>query len=390
MTVTGKTLEPTIVRLHEFADTSPEGHLYYGVHVLDALHDIPDNSVHVVCTSPPYWNLRDYGDPGQIGLEPTPEEYVQQLVEVFREIRRVLRPDGTLWLNIGDSYAPDGKRGFKPRDLMGLPWRVAFALQKEGWYLRAAAPWIKRTCMPENVQSRPTVAHEMVFLLSGSDRYFYDKEAVQKTGRNRRSSDWFLESIQDILDGGQAMLVDDDGMPLSFHANPKGFKGAHFACFPPKLVEPCLLAGTSQHGVCPQCGSPWKRLIEFGEVLSTGGSSTGARASNMGQVSVLDQNPEKGAYNTGNMVQREHITTGWEPTCECGGEERGRPLVLDPFSGSATTGQVAMSLGCDYVGLDLQAEYLPVAVARLRGEAVPPKKVGTEEEDLFAMLEDKD
>src|SRR5690606_18145495 len=173
--------------------------------VIETLRTLPDRIVHTCVTSPPYWGLRDYGVPGQIGLESTPEEYVKKMVEVFREVRRVLRDDGTLWLNLGDSYAGSGKGpsgksagvhatkdgrqtmnnrvvpyGLKPKDLVGIPWRVAFALQADGWYLRSDIIWHKPNAMPESVKDRPIKAHEYIFLLSKSPRYYYDADAIRE------------------------------------------------------------------------------------------------------------------------------------------------------------------------------------------------------------------
>ena len=174
--------------------------------VIETLRSLPDGIVHTCVTSPPYWGLRDYGIPGQIGLEKTPEEYIEKIVEVFREVRRVLRDDGTLWLNLGDSYARNGGKngqynagktakvgstkrrvqlgnyrvpdGLKEKDLVGIPWRVAFALQADGWYLRSDIIWHKPNAMPESVKDRPTKAHEYIFLLSKSPKYYYDAENI--------------------------------------------------------------------------------------------------------------------------------------------------------------------------------------------------------------------
>lgn len=209
-----------------------------------ALIHFGDNYFQTCITSPPYWSLRDYGIDGQIGSENTIDEYIGDLVLIFREVRRTLRNDGTLWLNIGDSYtsggrtwrAPDKKNpgramayrpptpdGLKPKDLIGVPWRLAFALQSDGWYLRSDIIWYKPNCQPESVKDRPTRAHEYLFLFAKSEDYYYDYEAVKEqstdgiTTRNRRSV-WGI--------------------------NTKGFQGAHFAVFPPELVELCLLAGS--------------------------------------------------------------------------------------------------------------------------------------------------
>jgi site-specific DNA-methyltransferase (adenine-specific)/site-specific DNA-methyltransferase (cytosine-N4-specific) len=195
-------------------------------------------------TSPPYWGLRDYAETSQLGAEDDVMEYVEKLVAVFREVRRLLRPDGTLWLNLGDSFtsggrtwrAPDRKNagramgyrpptpsGLKPKDLIGVPWRVAFALQADGWYLRSDIIWHKPNCQPESVKDRPVRAHEYLFLLSRSEKYYYDHESIREPrdhgpGRRSRRSVWSINTTP----------------------NPE----AHFACFPPELVEPCLLAST--------------------------------------------------------------------------------------------------------------------------------------------------
>lgn len=206
---------------------------------LTVLKLLPSDSVQCCVTSPPYWGLRDYGVPGQIGLEASVTQFINHLVQVFGEIRRVLRPDGVLWLNIGDSYtsggrtwrAPDKKNpvramsvrpetpeGLKPKDLIGVPWRLALALQADGWYLRSDIIWEKPNCMPESVKDRPTRAHEYIFLMSKSEKYYYDYAAIKEAnGRNKRSV-WSVHT--------------------------QAFAEAHFATFPPKLIEPCILAGS--------------------------------------------------------------------------------------------------------------------------------------------------
>jgi len=203
------------------------------------LQRLPDQSVQCVVTSPPYWGLRDYSAPEQIGLESTLPQFVNGLTRVFREVRRVLKDNGVFWLNIGDGYtsgnrgwrAPDKKNparamdvrpdtpsGLKPKDLLGIPWRVAFALQDDGWYLRADIIWNKPNVMPESVKDRPTRSHEYFFMLTKAERYFYDREAIlEVNGRNRRS-------VWDV--------------------NTQGFAGAHFATFPPQLILPCIQSST--------------------------------------------------------------------------------------------------------------------------------------------------
>ncbi len=266
----------------------------------DALAVLPKleaDSVHCVVTSPPYWGLRDYGVDGQLGLEATLDEFVAKMVEVFREVRRVLRDDGTVWLNLGDSYANDGKwggttggkhaaglhgeqvgrgkrtTGLKPKDLCGIPWRVAFALQADGWYLRQDIIWHKPNPMPESVTDRCTKSHEYIFLLSKRAKYYYDAEAVKEKAEYGRREGGFRG------DGGR--YVNNAGFHNSANTGKAGTTGgpnddpsagrnrrdvwtittqpypnAHFATFPPKLAEPCILAGTSEWGCCPECGAP--------------------------------------------------------------------------------------------------------------------------------------
>lgn len=206
---------------------------------LRTLSRLPPQSVQTVVTSPPYWGLRDYGFDGQIGLEETLPQFLNRLVAVFAEIKRVLRDDGTVWLNIGDGYTsgnrkwrapdkknparamsfrPDTPEGLKPKDLLGIPWHLAFKLQEDGWYLRADIVWNKPNAMPESVKDRPTRAHEYVFLLSKNEKYYYDSDAVREQNDRNRRSVW--------------------------NVNTQATAHAHFAVFPPQLVEPCILAAT--------------------------------------------------------------------------------------------------------------------------------------------------
>ena len=214
---------------------------------LNTLDELKEQSVNTVVTSPPYWGLRDYQTEDQIGLEKTPEEYTSNLVEVFRKIKRVLKDDGTVWLNLGDSYSGSGKgpsgslnkdhhhmekihsaivpSGLKQKDLVGVPWRVAFALQADGWYLRQDIIWHKPNPMPESVQDRCTKAHEYIFLLSKNQKYYYDFEAVKEDGHECRKNKRSVWTV-----------------------NLKPFKQAHFATYPPDLIEPCILAGCPKDG----------------------------------------------------------------------------------------------------------------------------------------------
>lgn len=246
---------------------------------VQSMRGLPDGSVNTCVTSPPYFGLRDYGHDGQIGLEQTPDEFVAKLVEVFREVRRVLRDDGTLWLNLGDSYAAQGGAqvqgtkqakgsqegawggetrkppvGIKAKDLIGIPWRVAFALQADGWYLRQDIIWHKPNPMPESVRDRCTKSHEYLFMLSKSPRYYFDSEAMKEPAdpKNHRDS----RGIRRTAPGS----TDHSGFKNGRHyetrnrrsvwaVTTKPYKGAHFATFPPDLIEPCILAGCPAGGV---------------------------------------------------------------------------------------------------------------------------------------------
>jgi len=269
------------------------------------LRKLDADSVHCCVTSPPYFNLRDYGAPGQLGREATPKEYVGKLAEVFREVRRVLRPDGTLWLNIGDSYTSGGRKtgdfDAKPKDLIGIPWMLAFALRSDGWYLRQDIIWRKPNAMPESVRDRCTKSHEYIFLLSKSERYYFDAAAIREkaleSSRARYKSAFNCGKKELIGRGRGSVSPNSPGMReftgyrnkrSVWDINTAGYRGAHFAVFPEKLVEPCVLAG------CPQSG-----------------------------------------------------------------------IVLDPFMGSGTTGVVAKRLGRGFIGIDINTDYCIMAIKRI-------------------------
>lgn len=276
--------------------------------VRDKLAELPDGSMHCVVTSPPYFGLRDYGVAGQIGLEPSPDEYVAVLVDVFREVRRVLRPDGTVWLNLGDSYttgtstAPrssDPKavsavsagirrigtpNGLKPKDLIGIPWRVAFALQADGWWLRQDIIWSKPNPMPESVTDRCTKAHEYLFLLSRSERYWFDAAAIQEpfaySGDVRMKTAYAVETGKSVGSEYKAPVNQEGRNKRSvWTVASEPFPSAHFATYPPALIEPCILAG------CPAGGVT---LDPFG-----GAGTTGLVADRLGRSAILiELNPE--------------------------------------------------------------------------------------------------
>jgi DNA modification methylase len=213
--------------------------------VRDVLPTLEAGSVQCVVTSPPYWGLRDYGVPGQLGLEKTPEDYVETLVEVFREVRRVLRDDGTVWLNLGDS--------FHNKQLTGVPWRVAFALQADGWYLRSDIIWHKPNPMPESVTDRPTKSHEYLFLLTTSPRYYYDADAIKEPyqpssksrGKHRRQD--FRKSTVSMAGTTKTWSASTNqaNRRSVWTINTQPYSAAHFATFPTALVEPCIKAGST-------------------------------------------------------------------------------------------------------------------------------------------------
>lgn len=273
-------------------DFRPEGCEILVGDALAVLRRQPENHYRCCITSPPYWGLRDYEIEGQIGAEDSLQTYICHLVEVFSEVRRVLAPDGTLWLNIGDGFTSGGRRwrasdsknqaramsyrpptpaGLKPKDLIGVPWRLAFALQAEGWYLRSDIIWNKPNCQPESVKDRPTRSHEYIFLMSKSERYLYQHQEIKESAngngkmRNRRTV---------------------------WNINTEPFAEAHFATFPPALIEPCIKAGT-------KCGD----------------------------------------------------------------------LVLDPFFGAGTVGEVATRLHRRFTGIELKEEYAAIARRRLGWDA---------------------
>lgn len=312
----------------------------------DTMALLPEKSINCCVTSPPYFGLRDYGNDEQIGLEQTPEDFVQALVDVFREVKRVLRDDGTVWLNLGDSYAGSGKGpagnlgaknnerhlehkhskvvpdGLKPKDLIGIPWRVAFALQADGWYLRQDIIWSKPNPMPESVQDRCTKAHEYIFLLSKSPRYYFDNDAIkeqaQDWGERDRSNGKYHNEGSGLRphtglagkktgikfggnkygenndpkhrtkSGNEYIVAETKNKRSVWSVSPKPFSGAHFAVYPPELIEPCILAG------CPEGGT-----------------------------------------------------------------------VLDPFGGSGTTAVVADRLKRDAVLCELNADYIEIARSRI-------------------------
>jgi len=342
------------------------------------LRRLPGNLVQTVITSPPYWGLRDYGldKSVEVGSEQTPEEYITRMVSLFRQIYRVLRKDGTVWLNMGDSYASShgdtrstfherypnaspnkgpiisqqfrhGKGtyvGLKPGNLVGMPWRLALALQADGWILRQDVIWHKPAPMPESVTNRCTKAHEYLFLLTkvGSG-YYYDAEAIKEEGSNISPGNKHHAAPGSYLAKNRRSV-----WRIPF----QGYSGSHFAVFPEKLVAPCILAGTSEYGACVRCGAPWKRIIEKTKLTR-----------DRPRDYVKRQPGEENAC-ANSVAGVDAITVGWAPMCECEVNEVRPCVVLDPFVGSGTTCAVSVKLGRRSWGIDLSETYL-------RDHAVP-------------------
>ena len=375
------------------------------------LATLPEASVQCCITSPPYWGLRDYGTAGQLGLEPTPEQYVANMVSVFRGVWRVLRDDGTLWINLGDSYSstggsnakqfekittghkklrdngavPDYTRkvvlGLKPKDLVGIPWRVAFALQADGWYLRQDIIWHKPNPMPEGVTDRCTKAHEYIFLLTKSARYFYDNEAVKErgvmvAGDSAGSAQRDTQETHGLGGGNSGINLAKQKLAAELRKNgysmrnkrsvwtvtTKPVRGAHFATFPPDLIEPCILAGSATK-CCAVCGAPWERVVE--RVAATSKKCPKTDTMYQAQGGTGEKKTGTIGMSGGGRIDGYSNTLGYQPTCECGGETQ-PSMVLDPFSGAGTTGAVAVQHGRRYIGIELNPDYLEMSRKRIQ------------------------
>ena len=336
------------------------------------LQELPAESVHCVVTSPPYWGLRSYDadthEAGMIGMEDTFEDHLKNLIDVFGEVHRVLRSDGTLWLNYGDRYAanrtyqvPDSKHrdvgnthgsmvpdGMKHKDLMMMPAQVAITLRSAGWWLRSEIIWSKRNAMPESVKDRPTNTHEKLYLLTKRQNYYYDDVAVR-------------------TDAAPNSHQHDDGATVNLRSvwdiSTEHFAAAHFATFPPKLIQPCIKAGTSEHGVCAVCGDPWQRQISKKSVGRTRDRATGG----LGQEHSRESHGLEKV--SGEFQERIVIeTVGWGPNCRCG-TERARAVVLDPFGGAGTVAVAASRLGRDAVLCEISEQYASMSAERVMNDA---------------------
>lgn len=308
--------------------------------IKEKLKQIPESSVHCVVTSPPYWGLRDYDAEGQIGMEETPRSFANTLVDCFEGLKRVLHEEGSFWLNIGDSYYNyrPGKgqklskqtisntdqdlpkkcprraneiEGLKEKDLVGIPWEVAFALRDNGWWLRQDIIWAKGVsfcetyngaCRPESVKDRFTSSHEYLFHFTNSQDYFFDIKAVKERGKSGK------RNLRDV-----------------WTINPSSYSKAHFATFPVELVEPCIKASTPEGGVCAECKTPYKR--------------------------------------EGNE---------WHKKCQCETVKKEKAKVLDPFMGSGTSAIAAVKNNCKFIGIDLKEEYVEMAKERILNSSDVP------------------
>ncbi len=394
--------------------------------VREVLRQLPEHTVQVVVTSPPYWGLRNYGVEGALGSEKTVEEYVANLVEVFTEVWRVLRDDGSVYLNLGDCYAGSGRggnpdagtkqgtnrgsqtvgvlygrdhggreqerrrireqienqkaSGLRPKDLIGVPWRVAFALRDWGWYLREDIVWHKPNPMPESVVDRCTRSHEFVFHLTKSDRYFYDHEAIKEPyadatlyeadhsyggtetkdyegAKAQKPSASKRRILASIKAGTGRNKRDVWTIPV------QPYRGGHFATFPEKLVEPCILAASSEGGECSACGAPYRRVTEKEPIPDEiKAKFEEARARTREATGRTD-----GHTNFKPNFRRAVRTVGFAPSCKCGVDPVPQ-IVMDPFLGSGRAGIVAKRLGRSVIGIDLNPDYVLQAMQNIEGE----------------------
>lgn len=355
---------------------------------LATLRELEDECVDCVVTSPPYWNLRDYGAEGQLGLEDSPQEFVENMVSVFTEVRRVLAPHGTLWLNLGDTYAANrtyqvvhtrytevgntkGSRvpdGLKPKDLVGAPWRVALALQEAGWWLRSDIVWSKPDAMPSSVTDRPTSSHEYVFLLAKRERYYFDGYAIREPAKWERWGDQTSPKYGDRpgLKGHSIAPKTKEELNLEARREAgrnsrdvwsivtQNYSGAHFATFPEELVRRCILAGCPER-VCRTCGKPSERIVE--KTGGTTGQSWHDHNEDLGRGQRSDERAAANGWERDYSVK----DLGWT---DCGHDDWRPGIVLDPFLGSGTTALVARNHQRHAIGIELSEEYAREHIAQ--------------------------
>jgi DNA modification methylase len=404
----------------------------------EVLKTLPAKHFQTCITSPPYYGLRDYGtatwvggsencshigdtlgnnrnfiDEGgrgsnkdslstgdcikcgakrvdsQIGLEETPEQFVESLVNVFREIKRVLKDDGTLWLNLGDSYSSGGRttttnqsvrgdkdygvtrpppvEGIKPKDLFGIPWRVAFALQADGWYLRQDIIWNKPNPMPESVQDRCTKAHEYIFLLSKSPHYYFDNVAIKEetttfdnSNRDRDTTKLNNTPGRTKMAGLKTNQYETRNKRSVWTVNTKPYKEAHFAVFPTDLIEPCVLAGSSAK-ICSGCGKSYRREMVTTDVPD--------RIVREHMVGVIPKRDKPSRMNSKDMLSLTKEDNGFVKQCKCDTDKTEQDRIIDPFGGSGTTALVADRHNRDATVIELNEAYIEIAKKRLEGDA---------------------
>jgi len=353
------------------------------------LSELPASSVHMVMTSPPYFGLRDYGEEGQIGLEDSLDEYIGELVDVFREVRRVLRPDGSAWLNLGDSYAQTGSgqskgsykestdapdpRGekFSRKNKMLVPHRVAIALQDDGWVVRNDVTWVKPNPMPSSVKDRLNTTTQQVFHLTPKPDYWYDLDAIReehaevshermKQGATNHETTW---GMNDDFDEDKLCHPAGKNPGDVFEVTTKPFPEAHFAVYPPELCEKPIKA-TCPPTVCAACGSPYEREVER-ESIEDAGRSDDAQYVQSGTREEKDAHRQLGGNYQGALENRDVEMKGWQQTCDCDTDATEAGIALDPFAGAGTTALVAKDLGRRFVGIDLNDEYVAMAQKRL-------------------------
>jgi len=498
---------------------TPQPDTIYQGDAIEVMRGWRDGFIHLCVSSPPYWNLRNYNDvDGQLGLEETPEEYLEKTVAVFHEVKRVLRDDGVCFVNMGDSYASQGgdlskprvintgqaaansqmkpgcrtaPPGLKPLDMVGMPWRLALALQADGWYLRSDIIWHKPAPLPESVNGwrwercrvkvkggikhsggtrgaangtfeaslhtpdrnatwrdcpgcekckrnggyvlrkgswRPTKSHEYIFMLAKSPDYFCDAEAVKEKGSGLTGGGFSEKThaarrgtISGGVESGRPDTNGSRNKRTVWTVNTHAFPGPHYATFPPKLIEPCILAGTSAKGVCPQCGSPWVRMVST-QFVQQGPTR------NRGAVKGADKDAKSMTMGDGGRVGINNTTTlGWRPSCDCYEDEYtawlaphprskkwktrrsqdvtgmwrfrmlrrlGTPpfdtepaIVFDPFMGAGTTALIAWAHGRRYLGIDLDPASVKLANERIaaaqRGKKWKPQPKSDKPMPLF-------
>jgi len=323
---------------------------------IDELQALPEASVHMCMTSPPYWNLRDYGVDGQLGQEADADAYVSNIADVMDEVKRVLRDDGSLWLNLGDTYAN--------KDLQQIPARVALELQNRGWILRNRVTWNKPNPMPQSVKDRLNDTTEAIFYFVKNREYWYDLDAIREP---HAQDDAFQKKRGSITRNGQpGKECEPRPHPAGknpgdvFEVTTKPFSDAHFAVYPPELVEKPIKA-TCPPKVCSECGTPYERLVSE-TTVDTREAETGARAEGESYEGT-EYSENKGLRH--GYEKKAFETEGWEQSCNCKADKREPGTALDPFAGAGTTLLKAKALGRDFIGIELNPEYADMARGRI-------------------------